>query len=103
MKRLIILALLLAMGCAPAVAATPGTVVAYSATWCGPCQAAKPELAKLRARGITVKVVDCSNQAPADIKALPTYRVYSAEGKLLKETNSIISLKLFLKLLKWLI
>lgn len=75
------------------------TVVVYTATWCGPCQQAKPKLAKLRQVGVKIHEIDCSNQFPKGIESVPHYVVYDAQGNIVGEAKSITALIAILKLL----
>lgn len=74
------------------------TVVVYTATWCRPCQEAKPKIQKLRAY-VRVQEVDCSVNFPRDIRSVPHYKVYDAQGNLVGEAESITALIAILKVL----
>lgn len=88
------------------------TLVVYSATWCGPCQAMKPYWVTLRAQGYKVVYIDVDNPHKYDgkwdyqtsdfvtkcdlkeVKAVPTLRYYnSSTGEWLdKEVRGLTSL-----------
>jgi thiol-disulfide isomerase/thioredoxin len=108
LRLLSLLALLFLIGCQdqkkPVKPAAPqGTIVVYSATWCRPCQEARPKLRELVKANIRVQVVDCSDGAPSHIKTVPHYVVYDAHGNKLGEAGSISALILLLKALGWII
>jgi thiol-disulfide isomerase/thioredoxin len=68
---------------------TPTTeVVAYTASWCGFCQQAKPDLARIESAGIKVTYVDIDKQV-TDVASVPTF-VVRVRGKEYK-TQSIRS------------
>jgi thioredoxin 1 len=69
-------------------------VIAFTATWCGPCQKNKPALMKLRDSGVDVRIVDIDEQ-PAlakqfGIVSVPTYFV-SVYGKQTVRTQNILT------------
>jgi thioredoxin 1 len=80
----------------------PRKVIAFTATWCQPCQRNKPKLAELERKGVTIVHVDIDAQ-PAlaqqyNIKTVPTYVVTEGD-KEVERTGSV--LRLF-RLLRWL-
>lgn len=72
-------------------------IVEYSASWCGPCQEAKP---KVRRLGIPIREVDCSKRFPNHVTSVPYYEVYE-NGKLVGKAESFTALILLLKALGW--
>ncbi len=80
-ERLMSPALLLiaAIGAAPA-----SELLDFSATWCGPCQQAKPFIQQLRREGLPVREVDVDRQRDVaqrfNITAMPTF-VLVIEGR----------------------
>ncbi len=54
-------------------------VIAYTASWCGPCQKAKPTLKRLQAAGVSVQWVDIDDQPDAarqaGVSSVPTFFV----------------------------
>jgi thiol-disulfide isomerase/thioredoxin len=59
-------------------------VLAFTATWCGPCKAAKPSIAKAQERGLDIQVVDIdaspSLASKYNITSVPTFLVFQ-DGK----------------------
>jgi thiol-disulfide isomerase/thioredoxin len=55
-------------------------VIAFTASWCGPCKQAKPYLVQIEARGVEVQIVDIDeNPAMArqyGVTRVPTFFVY---------------------------
>jgi thioredoxin 1 len=94
---------LLAAGCEPTADSQAPQVIAFSATWCGPCQRDKPHLHALRDEGFAVTEFDLDRDAATaqqyGIESVPTYIVYDAEGKLVERTRSILRV---IELLRWL-
>lgn len=74
-----------AVGCdGPHGAAQPANpsvkVLAFTATWCGPCQRAKPALVQIETAGTEVQIIDIDEQ-PAlaqqyRVTSVPTFIVY---------------------------
>jgi thioredoxin 1 len=90
-------------GCESPTETQAPQLIAFSATWCGPCQVDKPHLHALRDEGFAVSEFDVDRDAATakqyDIKSVPTYIVYDAEGKLVERTRSIWRA---IELLRWL-
>jgi len=94
MRRLLVLAaILLFVGCSPepntpdpapppkqGEGCTPPKVVAFCATWCGPCKAAQPTLKWLEKQGVTVVHVDVDKYPDLcreyGVTSYPTFFVY---------------------------
>ncbi len=55
-------------------------VLAFTASWCGPCQRAKPALVQVQARGVDVQIIDIDEQPDLarqyNIDSVPTFIVY---------------------------
>lgn len=83
-----LLALLVATG----AESSPGPVLLdFSASWCPPCQATKPEVAKLKAQGYPVRVVDV-DESPGlakrfRVSGIPTFIVVDTDGSELARTT----------------
>lgn len=81
--RCLLACLLLA---APAAAGTP-TLLDFTATWCGPCRATKPEVEKLKRQGYPIREVDIDEQPELarryEVSAVPTFIVVDEEGRVL--------------------
>jgi thiol-disulfide isomerase/thioredoxin len=77
-------------------------VIAFTATWCGPCQRDKPALADMERKGVTIVHVDIdADPALAQqykIKTVPTYVV--CEGD--KEVERTGNIRRLFKLIRWL-
>lgn len=67
-------------------------VLAFTATWCGPCQRSKPFLAEIKASGVDVQIVDIDEQPDLSqqygVTSVPTFFVY-ANGKTTVRTQDI--------------
>jgi thiol-disulfide isomerase/thioredoxin len=67
-------------------------VIAFTASWCGPCQRAKPFLVQIEAAGVDVQVVDidvdAASAAKYGITSVPTFFVYVC-GKKAVRTQDI--------------
>jgi len=55
-------------------------VIAFTATWCGPCKAAKPYLVQVEAAGVEVQIVDIDQNLELarqyGVTSVPTFFVY---------------------------
>lgn len=55
-------------------------VLAFTATWCGPCQRQKPLLVAVRAAGVQVRVIDIDEQPEMareyNVTEVPTFIVF---------------------------
>ena len=55
-------------------------VIAFTATWCGPCKAAKPYLVQVEAAGVEVQIVDIDQNPDMarqyGVTSVPTFFVY---------------------------
>lgn len=82
------LLLVAALGAAPA-----SELLDFSATWCGPCQQAKPFIQQLRREGLPVREVDVDRQRDVaerfKITAMPTF-VLVVEGR---EVDRVVGYK----------
>ncbi len=67
-------------------------VLAFTASWCGPCQRAKPALVKIQAAGVDVEIIDIDAQpalaAKYGVASVPTFFVYVC-GKSTVRTQDI--------------
>lgn len=76
-------------------------VVAFTATWCGPCNAAKPALVEIEAAGVEVQVVDIdANPELArkyGVTSVPTFFVYICGRKVVRtqDVSVVVSLTRF--------
>jgi len=81
-------------------------VLFFSATWCKPCQEAKPKVEELRQQGMKVTEIDI-DQYPElareyRITQVPTFIVLE-DGVEIKRTSSVLTLIIILvKVLRWL-
>jgi len=80
---LILLAFLLLAGCAGqsrGCAPSSPKVVAFTASWCGPCKQAKPHLARMESAGVEVEIVDIDKHPELARRyggtSVPTFFVY---------------------------
>lgn len=82
----LIAALALVVGCEgpsepnpPAPCKRP-KVLAFTASWCGPCRHAKPALVRIEARGVDVQIIDIDERPDLarqyGITSVPTFIVY---------------------------
>lgn len=74
------------------------SVVAYTATWCEPCQRDKAELNSIAAE-FQVTEIDVDYQPTSGVSSLPTYIVYDASGN---EVQRLSDIKRVIQLLRWL-
>jgi len=55
-------------------------VIAFTATWCGPCQRAHPFLARIETQGVEVQIVDIDQHPELarkyGVTSVPTFFVY---------------------------
>lgn len=97
-----VLAILLALvalttGCEASQEANQGhcsrpKVLAFTASWCAPCQRAKPVLAQIQATGVEVEIIDIDAHPDLarkhGVTSVPTFIVYVC-GKAPVRTNDI--------------
>lgn len=98
---LAILASPLSLGCATEAKAQRD-VMAFTASWCGPCQRNKPTIAQLQKQGVQIYPVDIDARRDLAeryrIQAVPTY-VIRENGREVKRTNDV---QVLVGLRKWL-
>jgi len=74
------------------------SVVAYTASWCGPCKASYPLLIAIRAGGVSVRIVDIDTHREearrAGITSVPTFIVKVGSESL--RTHSIVAVQVFI-------
>ena len=67
-------------------------VLAFTASWCGPCQRAKPALIQIQAAGVDVEIIDIDAQPELakqyGVTSVPTFFVYQC-GKPAVRTQDI--------------
>jgi len=67
-------------------------VLAFTASWCAPCQRAKPALVEIRAAGVDVQIIDIDAHPDLarkhGVTGVPTFIVYVC-GKAPVRTNDI--------------
>jgi thioredoxin 1 len=60
-------------------------VLAFTATWCGPCQRAKPTIAAARKRGINIEEIDIDSRPDLArqyaITSVPTFVIHTGGGE----------------------
>lgn len=89
----------LVAGCQPSAEPKPLPkikIVAFTATWCGPCQRAKPLLIEIKALGVEVQVVDVDAQ-PAlaqryGVTRVPTFLLFEDEREAARTYDVLIAL-----------
>jgi len=106
LAAVLLAALMLVIGCAnPQLSQnTDGClspkVLAFMATWCGPCRQVKPRLDKIAADGVKVQIVDIdANPAITreyGVTSVPTFFVYRSGKKVVRtqdiaEVESLVS------------
>ncbi len=68
-------------------------VLAFTASWCAPCQRAKPALIQIQAAGVDVQIIDIDAHPDLarqhGITSVPTFIVYVC-GKAPVRTNDIL-------------
>ena len=68
-------------------------VLAFTASWCVPCQRAKPALVQIRAAGVDVEIIDIDDRPDLakkyGVTSVPTFIVYVC-GKTPVRTNDIL-------------
>lgn len=68
-------------------------VLAFTASWCAPCQRAKPALIQIQAAGVDVEIIDIDSHPDLArkyaITSVPTFIVYVC-GKAPVRTNDIL-------------
>ena len=68
-------------------------VLAFTASWCAPCQRAKPALIQIQAAGVDVEIIDIDAHPDLakkhGITEVPTFIVYVC-GKVPVRTNDIL-------------
>jgi thiol-disulfide isomerase/thioredoxin len=82
----LIAALALVVGCEGPSEPSPLTpckrpkVLAFTASWCGPCRHAKPALVRIQAGGVDVQIIDIDERPDLarqyGITSVPTFIVY---------------------------
>ncbi|GIW87397.1 MAG: hypothetical protein KatS3mg108_1721 [Isosphaeraceae bacterium] len=79
--RLLLVVLVVA---GPAAAGTP-TLLDFTASWCGPCRATRPEVEKLKQQGYPVREIDVDEQPELarryGVSAVPTFIVVDGDGR----------------------
>ena len=69
----------------------------FHASWCGPCQTMRPEIAKLAANKYPIRSVDIDRSPEMaeryDVQAVPAFIVINAQGKVLARTKGVTPAK----------
>jgi len=69
------------------------TVLAFTASWCGPCERAKPALIQIQAAGVDVQIIDIDEHPDLarkyGVTSVPTFIVYIC-GREPVRTNDIL-------------
>jgi thioredoxin 1 len=96
MKPLTLTIALLACQACYACAGEP-ILLDFTASWCGPCQSMRPIVRKLKAEGVDVREVDCSNGIPHaqsgfGVKAFPTFLVWQ-DGRVIQRQVGACSIE----------
>ena len=98
--------------CCPEESVTPEPVpqstrevLFFSATWCQPCQGARPQVEELRKQGMKVTEIDIDKNPQLAreyrITQVPTFIVLE-DGVEIKRTSSVLTLiMLLVKVFKW--
>jgi thiol-disulfide isomerase/thioredoxin len=65
----------------------------FTASWCQPCQNMRPIVAKLKAEGVDVREVDCSQGIPPylagwKVEAFPTFIVIRDKREVVRQKGS---------------
>jgi thiol-disulfide isomerase/thioredoxin len=67
-------------------------VVAFTASWCGPCSSAKPFLRELQVKGVEVQIIDTDENPEMarqyGVTSVPTFFIYAC-GKQTVKTQDI--------------
>ena len=76
-------------------------VLAFTASWCVPCQRAKPALVQIKAAGVDVQIIDIDEQPELarqyGIASVPTFFVYVCGKKAVRtqDISVVVSLTRF--------
>lgn len=99
---LVMMLVLLSAGCDTPQKAAPEpakVVVAFTASWCGPCQRAKPEIEALAAAGVLITVIDVDERPDLargrGIRSVPTFLVMAGSRETAR-THDVSELRLLL-------
>ena len=76
-------------------------VLAFTASWCAPCQRAKPALVQIQAAGVDVEIIDIDARPELakqyDVTSVPTFFVYVCGKKAVRtqDITVVVSLTRF--------
>lgn len=101
LSALVMMSLILLAGCdtqkPPAAAPEPAkSVVAFTASWCGPCQRAKPALSELAAAGVEIHEIDIDERPGlargCRVRSVPTFIVMAGSREIAR-THGVSELR----------
>jgi hypothetical protein len=96
--RILIAIVVICLGCLAAVAMGGEPILLdFTASWCGPCRQMRPIVAQLKAEGVDVREVDCSQGIPYaqsgfGVKAFPTFLVWH-DGRIVQKQVGACSIE----------